>query len=376
MDTMSGKVKELIDFIVKEKISNPNAKKGDLSSACCEALSLEKKRSVFFSDHLAVRFSEASGASFSNVVLSLSALKKFDHLPFIVVVVRPKSTEFLIANSTFLKKISHSSKQLRVDNVKGSFLGHDIIREFHGFENKPENFASLFDHHLATPWDENLSRLVEATSGIVPTGKRFEPTPEQMKAILKSPELSYTVSVSKEFLQVKLELDQLVQTHAEEILQLAKIDNVNVRGNRIEQLLTGGDNRHEIDDMNRQLSSGIELLIEVKTKLLDKSKSSNPKAYNIDKMLEKLSSGYTAFVFLFIGMDIENSIVTSSTISIFDESIIAGTKKQHHWAGRNSRGATQLTGETMKSIFSESFQETIDRGNSKNFLRWLMESSN
>jgi hypothetical protein len=184
------------------------------------------------------------------------------------------------------------------------------------------------------------------------------------------------VSVSKEFLQVKLELDQLVQTHAEEILQLAKIDNVNVRGNRIEQLLTGGDNRHEIDDMNRQLSSGIELLIEVKTKLLDKSKSSNPKAYNIDKMLEKLSSGHTAFVFLFIGMDIENSIVTSSTISIFDESIIAGTKKQHHWAGRNSRGATQLTFSKMKSIFSESFQETIDRGNSKNFLRWLMGSSN
>jgi hypothetical protein len=75
-------------------------------------------------------------------------------------------------------------------------------------------------------------------------------------------------------------------------------------------------------------------------------------------------------------MDIENSIVTSSTISIFDESIIAGTIKRHHWAGRNSRGATQLTFSKMKSIFSESFQETIDRSNSKNFLRWLMESSN
>ena len=229
---------------------------------------------------------------------------------------------------------------------------------------------------MATPWDENLSRLVETTSGIVPTGKRFEPTPEQMKAILKSPELSYTVSVSEEFLKVKLELKQLVQTHAEEILQLAKIDNVNVRGNSIEQLLTGSDNRHEIDDMNRQLSSGIELLIEIKTKLLDKSKSSNPKAYNIDKMLEKLSSGNTAFVFLFIGIDIENSVVTSSIVSIFDESIIVGTRKQDHWSGLNSRGTTQLTGDTMESIFSDSFQERIVRGNSKKFLRWLMESSN
>lgn len=376
MGTMSGKVKELIDFILKEKISNPNAKKGDLSSACCEALSLEKKGSVLFSDHLAVRFSKASGASFSNVVLSLSTLKKYDHLPFIVVVVRQESIEFLLANSTFLKKISHSSKKLRVDNIKGSFLGHDIIRKIGDVENKPENFTSLFDRHLATPWDENISRLVETTSGIVPTGKRFEPTPEQMKEILKSPELSYTVSVSEEFLKVKLELEQLVQTHAEEILQLAKIDNVNERGNSIEQLLTGSDNRHEIDDMNRQLSSGIELLIEIKTKLLDKSKSSNPKAYNIDKMLEKLSSGNTAFVFLFIGIDIENSIVTSSTVSIFDESIIAGTLIQGHWSGLNSRGTTQLRGDTMESIFSNSFQERIVRGSSKKFLRWLMESSN
>ena len=376
MGTMSGKVKELIDFILKEKISNPNAKKGDLNSACCEALSLEKKGSVLFSDHLAVRFSKASGASFSNVVLSLSTLKKYDHLPFIVVVVRQESIEFLLANSTFLKKISHSSKKLRVDNIKGSFLGHDIIRKIGDVENKPENFTSLFDRHLATPWDENISRLVETTSGIVPTGKRFEPTPEQMKEILKSPELSYTVSVSEEFLKVKLELEQLVQTHAEEILQLAKIDNVNERGNSIEQLLTGSDNRHEIDDMNRQLSSGIELLIEIKTKLLDKSKSSNPKAYNIDKMLEKLSSGNTAFVFLFIGIDIENSIVTSSTVSIFDESIIAGTLIQGHWSGLNSRGTTQLRGDTMESIFSNSFQERIVRGSSKKFLRWLMESSN
>ena len=95
-----------------------------------------------------------------------------------------------------------------------------------------------------------------------------------------------------------------------------------------------------------------------------------------DKMLEELSSGNTAFVFLFIGIDIENSIVTSSTVSIFDESIIAGTRKQDHWSGRDSRGTTQLRGDTIESIFSDSFQERIVRGNSKKFLRWLMEPSN
>jgi len=376
MDTISGKVKELIDIIKNERIRNPNGTKEELSSACQvnDNLELTRRRSVFYSPYLAVRFSEASGTSFSNVVLSLSALKKYDHLPFIVVVVRPNSTEFLIANSTFLKKISHSSKQLRVDNVKGSFLGHDIIREIRGFENKPENFASLFALHSDTTWDENLSRLVEATASIIPTGKRFEPTPEQMEAILKSPELSYKVSVSEEFRLLKLELDRLVQTHAEEIIQLAKIDNVNVRGNSIEQLLTGSDNQHEIDDMNRQLSSGIDLLIEVKSKLLDKSKSSNPKAYNIDKMLEKLSSGNTVFLFFFIGMDIENSIVTSSTISIFDGFILNDIGVQHHWSGRNSRGTTQLTG-NLEIIFDKEFKGVIHVGKSKSFLRRLIEKT-
>lgn len=38
----------------------------------------------------------------------------------------------LYANSTLLRKISHSSQELRVDNIKDSFDGSDIIRELEG----------------------------------------------------------------------------------------------------------------------------------------------------------------------------------------------------------------------------------------------------
>ena len=43
--------------------------------------------------------------------------------------------DLTLANTTFLHKISHSSQDLRVDNIKGSFNGHDIMREFEGVCN-------------------------------------------------------------------------------------------------------------------------------------------------------------------------------------------------------------------------------------------------
>jgi hypothetical protein len=50
-----------------------------------------------------MRFSEARTGSFSNTVLSLSALKAYDQNPFVIVVARPDRVDFLLANSTFLK---------------------------------------------------------------------------------------------------------------------------------------------------------------------------------------------------------------------------------------------------------------------------------
>src|ERR1700737_1738658 len=49
--------------------------------------------------------------------------RRFAHVSFIGVVLRPTGLELLLSNSTFLTKISHSSQQLRTDNIRGSFLG-------------------------------------------------------------------------------------------------------------------------------------------------------------------------------------------------------------------------------------------------------------
>jgi len=185
---------EAVANIKRFRESNPNATKDDVAKAAAVSCGLKKIGKVYACDDYALRFSSAKGSSFSNTVLSLKKVKDFDHVPFVVVVCRPSSTEFLLANTTLLKKISHSSHQLRVDNIRGSFLGHDIVREYEGVANAPANFAELFARHQEFTWQENLERLVEATNSIAGTGHRFEPADTQRTTILEAPALAIEIT--------------------------------------------------------------------------------------------------------------------------------------------------------------------------------------
>jgi hypothetical protein len=101
-----------------------------------------KDRSVYYTRSFAIRFCKGQGASasVSNTVLSLSALQKYDDKPFIVCICAIGKNHPLLANTTFLNKISHSSRELRVDNIKGSFNGSDIMRSWGGHKKCPRQF--------------------------------------------------------------------------------------------------------------------------------------------------------------------------------------------------------------------------------------------
>lgn len=362
-------IQEVLAYIQDYRAAKPDASKQEIAAATAREFALAKQRSVYTCAQFSLRFSAASGPTFSNVVLSLSALKAVDHLPLIVVVVRSPECEFLLANSTFLKKISHSSHQLRVDNVRGSFLGHDIMRVYEGIPNRPENFESLFARHQAFTWDKNLERLVESTNQIVGTGRRFAPTPEQRETILRSPSLAASLLANAAYERLKQELAAIVAERTAQILQFAGIDNVNQRGNLIERSITGGINEHKLGDMVRHLAGLACIELEIKTKLLDRA--SSPKAYNIDKALEALARGDTVIAFCFVGVNVAADRVTASTVSIFDQVVLAATRVQFHWAGRNSRGVTQLTGEFPR-VFAPEYQERIDVAAAQRFLEDLL----
>ena len=200
----SRSISEVIRFIQKFKQENPACSKDQIASAAAKAFDLKLSRKVYHCPKFSIRFSTAKGSSFSNTVLSLSALTSYDEAPFIVCIVRPREVEFLLANSSFLRKISHSSHQLRVDNVRGSFLGHDILREFEELRNCPGNFDKLFAMHGEYTWEENLLRLVEATTAIVPTGVRFNPSAQQaFRNIVAAGTLANRISGTPDYLRIR-----------------------------------------------------------------------------------------------------------------------------------------------------------------------------
>lgn len=381
-------LQNLINFIEKHKTVND---KSNLANLVKEAFSLTKDRSVFYNSQFAIRFSKADSANFGNTVLSLSALQKYDNRPFFICLVLKDENILLLANSTFLKKISHSSQLLRVDNIRGSFNGSDIFRMFGEFHNSPENFDELFEIHKQIPFEENLIRLVESTNGIVPTGNKFEVSEENIDLILSSPQRAKNFSESQEFLQLKDELDRLVIKFQNEILIASLIENVNTRGNIIEYLIAGKDeelkhhlisslqNRTDVPRIqtDRELGDYIKIFgdiyhtaTDIKTKIM--ILNSNPKAYNLDKMLSFLSHDNSVFMFYFVGIDFDK-ILNPVLVSMFHDKVLNNTIFIKHWAGRNSRGVSQLNGAKIKELFTDNHSANINLENSIEFLREIID---
>ena len=152
-------IEQLTQYIFSQ---NGIADKALLQSSVQQKFHLIKERSVFYCEWFSIRFCKAATRNFGNTVLSLSVLHRYDDRPFFVCLVTPARNYLMLANATFLKKISHSSQALRRDNIKGSFNGSDIMRVFEGIENTPENFEFLYTSHENYTFEENLERLVEA----------------------------------------------------------------------------------------------------------------------------------------------------------------------------------------------------------------------
>jgi hypothetical protein len=360
-------INELLKFIFSYNGINDKAK---LIALVVKRFALVKDRSVYYNDTFAIRFSQVTGNGFSNTILSLSALQKYDTRPFFVCGICPTFNFMLISNTTFLKKISHSSQELSMNNIKGSFNGSDIVRIFNAIDNTPENFYRLFLIHQSIGFEGNLQRLVDETSAIVGTGHTFNITETAKTNIFNSPRRAIEFTISMDYKILKKELDEKVIENKHYILLASLIENVNVRGRVIEYLIAGEDiavkeelisalvekqrglPRFTTDDSLGDYSKEFESFYtetDIKTKIM--ILDSNPKAYIIDKMLEFLSKPKSVFLFYFIGInpcELYNTVLTS----MFESRLVAGTLLLKHWAGRNSRGVTQLEGKYISSILT------------------------
>lgn len=382
---MSSKLDDLATFVrVHDGIND----KRRLCQFVVDQFGLTRDRAVYYCKDFAIRFSSASSANFSNTVLSLSNLRKVDDRPFIVCVTTPTENHLLLANSTFLRKISHSSQELRVNNIRGSFNGSDIERQFEGIANEPANFGRLFDIHAEIGFDGNLPRLVEATNNISPSGEKFVVNTNEM-VILSAPDRAKLFVESNDSKTLKAELDARVAKFKNEILLAALIENVNVRGRVIEYLVAGEDEQlrqsliaalkdntgslpafkteNALGDYTREFDA-FHTETDVKTKIM--ILKSNPKAYNLDKMLEFLAKDRSVFMFYFVGVD-PGKVVKTVLVSMFQTSLLDATITLKHWSGRNSRGVTQFEGKAVSELI-ETPRSDIDTEKALSFLRRII----
>lgn len=369
--------------------------KEDLISIVSNNFAMVKDgRAVYHTDFFAVVFCYSKNNSFPNVVLSLSKLEKYDHIPcFVVLVKKDFDNTIYLINTTFLEKISHSSQDLRIDNIRGSFLGSNIrtyIKEINK-HNRPEDFDELFSYHQGFTWQENIERLVESTNNIQPTKVKEVLNEEELDNLFNAPNRAINFIESEDYNVLLQDLRKRCNEVKDAILVAAHIDNVNIRGRLIEVLITSNqeernkllrnlsdiehllptyDTKNDLGDYKRTFDNS-DSYTDIKTKIL--YLDSNPKAYNIDKFLKCMGKDKTVFMFFFVGID-KTGIVNTILASVFHNKIQNTTLLQHHWAGRGTRGVAQFNGKTINELLNEeSFVNRINEDESKLFLKTLLD---
>lgn len=383
---------QLTDFIEYFKSKMPKYDKEKAQKETINHFRMTKDRKIYYTDCFAVRFCYSKKGTFSNTVLALSQLQKFDGIPFLVVLIRKgEDSSLYLANSSMLKKISHSSKELRRDNIKGSFNGSDIIKQYNDIPNDADHVEELFTIHQGFTWEENVERLVEATSGIKPNKQKFNPDERQLQYISSSVERAKQFVNSDDYRSLKEDLDKRVERNLQSILDASHIGNVNIRGRLIEYLITTENNaimedqqniESELSDFDTKNGLGDYTLMSPKNKIYTDIKSklmylnSNPKAYNVDKFLECMSEENSVFLFYFIGIN-EEGHYKSELCSVYDKKLIEATVLQHHWAGRATRGVAQFKGDALTKILNDEstdgFRHEISSDNCKTFLDNLLK---
>ena len=386
---MNKIVHQFVDDIVS---TAPTGDKESVIKYVCSKYPFTLDRKVYYCRYFAVRFSYSQSGAFSNTVLSLSALQKYDKIPFFVVLVRNGASNVIyLANSTFLSKVSHSSKELTMCNIKGSFNGSDIVKEYNGLKNSPENFDELFALHEGLEWDDNLFRLVEASSAIKPKSQKFNPNETELLNIYNSVSRASSFVASENLQVLNQDLNDRCNKCRDAILVASHIENVNLRGRLIEFLITADDalrdrisailrdreqllpefsTHDDLGDYIRVFDNG-KTYTDIKTKIL--YRDSAPKAYNVDKFLEKMAESDSSFFFFLIGID-EYGVFNTALCSVYHDELIDASVVQHHWAGRATRGVVQLNGKVLNQILNDkAFVNNIDQQKATNYLKDLLD---
>lgn len=382
-----SELEKFLDFLESHKTVE---RKDELIKQAELQFRLTKDGNIYRTETFAARFCYSKNGKFGNTILSLSRLEKYDKIPFLVIlVILKQDNKVFLANSTLIKKISHSSKHLSLNNIRGSFNGSDILKNVNGLENCPKNIPDLFATHIGLSWQDNLERLVEATKDIQSKTHKTELTTTEYSILFQSPTRALSFINSPDYSLLKKDLNTRCEEARDAIFIAKNISNINLRGRLIESLITAppetriqlcsslqaGATLPEIttsDDIGDYVLpfSTSTSYTDIKTKIL--YLNSNPKAYNIDKFLRLMGTDKTVFLFFFIGLDKEGII--TQLCSVFHEELLRTSLFQTHWAGRSTRGVVQFSGNAINKLLKRAdFRNEINVEEARRYLQTLLE---
>lgn len=368
--------KEIIDKLIKFISEHDEVDDKDIMrNLVVSEFNLIDDDPVYYNDFFAIRFCYSSKKTFSGTVISLSTLMKYDDRPFIICLVSLGDTNKLfLGNTSLMNKVSHSSQELNVNKIRGSFNGSNIIKIFNNdLLNEPQHFEELFNFHETFTPQENIERLIYNSQNIKATKNKFVPTRDEHNNIFESPKRAIRFAESDYFKVLNADLNTRVKKVEDAIVVASLIDNVNLRGKVIEYLITNDDETQK--DLEKAVLSNSPLpafttkndlgdyvrdfkyyysAIDIKTKIL--FLSSCPKGFNVDKLLKFLSKKNTVYLIFIVGIN-KNGNISTKLCSVFNKNLLSKTRIINHWAGRNSRGVTQWNGQIFDEILSNNDNE-------------------
>lgn len=341
-------------------------KEKDISKKLIEKFDLKLYKSILYNEFFAMKISLCNKKNYSNSVTSLKNLIKFNDVPILNLVMKKNRIDVYLINLTLIKKVTHSSPNLEINNICGSIVGSDIIKNKFQFDNCLDNIDILFKEHLENDLNQNLKRIINNTKSAKSKKQKFIPSEHEKKLIFDSINSSY-IFIKNYYEIFTNYISELIKNNEKQIIELRKIENNKVRGTELENLFKNISdvknlNKHDLGNFEIDYN-GFTIKINVISKLIDKKGS--PKDYNIDKILKFLSQGNTIYLNLIVG--IGDNFVKSRLISIFDEKLINNINITDKWSGFNRKGCTQYSNETMNMVLDNN-ENIIDFESSKEML--------
>ena len=124
---------ELVAFLLNWRDANPNGSKKVLAAEVLARTDLKLDKALLVGKHCVLRISQMQEVgNDSSAVAAFRKIEEYDDRPIVVCLFTSRGMRLLLANSTFLEKVSDRSYRLTSEHLAGSILDADFVAFAYG----------------------------------------------------------------------------------------------------------------------------------------------------------------------------------------------------------------------------------------------------